>query len=172
VPLDVSAQVELLAAVAQGADVADVPSEMVEVWNEFSDDRERLHDTAEAIRANLENPDASDTSFDIAMTEAPEGRILTAVHVRRERSRELRNSKIAAVGGQPTCEVCGFDFLATYGERGRGFIECHHLVPVRELRPDSVTSLDDLALLCANCHRMVHARRPWLSLEELRAALT
>ncbi len=171
VPLDVPAQAELLAALAEEAAVAGVPSELKEVWDEFAGDRERLQETAEAIRANLENPDASDSSFDITITEAPEGRILTALHIRRERSRELRSSKIAAVGGQPTCEVCGFDFLATYGERGRGFIECHHLVPVRELRPNSVTTLDDLALLCANCHRMIHARRPWLSVDELDAAL-
>jgi predicted HNH restriction endonuclease len=24
-----------------------------------------------------------------------------------------------------------------------------------------------LALLCGNCHQMVHAHRPWLSLDEL-----
>ena len=30
------------------------------------------------------------------------------------------------------------------------------------------TRLSDLALVCANCHRMIHARRPWLSIEGLR----
>ncbi|MEX2447811.1 MAG: hypothetical protein WD404_03595 [Solirubrobacterales bacterium] len=30
---------------------------------------------------------------------------------------------------------------------------------------------EDLALLCANCHRMVHAKRPWLSVEQLRSHL-
>jgi 5-methylcytosine-specific restriction protein A len=29
----------------------------------------------------------------------------------------------------------------------------------------------DLRLLCANCHRMVHAKRPWLTMEELAAVL-
>jgi hypothetical protein len=33
------------------------------------------------------------------------------------------------------------------------------------------TRLADLALLCANCHRMIHARRPWLTLDELRGLL-
>jgi hypothetical protein len=29
------------------------------------------------------------------------------------------------------------------------------------------TKLQDLALVCANCHRMLHRRRPWLSIKEL-----
>lgn len=102
--------------------------------------------------------------------EAVEGRKQTVVHVRRERSRRLRAAKIAAAG-RPTCEACGFDFARVYGERGRGFIECHHLTPVAELDPGAPTRLEDLALLCANCHRMIHAERRWLTLEELRALL-
>jgi 5-methylcytosine-specific restriction enzyme A len=31
--------------------------------------------------------------------------------------------------------------------------------------------IDDLALICANCHRMIHRVAPWLSPDELRAAL-
>lgn len=31
--------------------------------------------------------------------------------------------------------------------------------------------LDDLALVCANCHRMIHASRPWLTMDELRGTL-
>ena len=59
-------------------------------------------------------------------------------------------------------------FAAAYGERGDGFIECHHTIPVRDLRPGSRTRLSDLALVCANCHRMIHRRSPWLTVEELR----
>jgi 5-methylcytosine-specific restriction protein A len=32
-------------------------------------------------------------------------------------------------------------------------------------------ALEDLALLCANCHRIIHSCRPWLSLDELRAII-
>jgi hypothetical protein len=31
----------------------------------------------------------------------------------------------------------------------------------------SKTTIEDLALLCANCHRMVHSARPWLTVDEL-----
>lgn len=105
------------------------------------------------------------------MAEAAEGRQRTVQHVRRERSRWLRRQKIAAAGERPLCEACDFDFEAVYGERGRGFIECHHLIPVSELDPSTPTRLEDLALLCANCHRMVHAARPWLDLPQLRALI-
>lgn len=34
---------------------------------------------------------------------------------------------------QLACEACGFDFEATYGPRGAGYIECHHVVPLHEI---------------------------------------
>lgn len=71
--------------------------------------------------------------------------------------------------GALRCEACGFDFEEAYGEVGKGFAECHHTRPVSELRPDQGTRLADLAILCANCHRMLHRRRPWLSAEGLAA---
>jgi 5-methylcytosine-specific restriction protein A len=58
-----------------------------------------------------------------------------------------------------------------YGVRGRGFIEVHHLRPLHTLKPGTKTKLQDLALVCANCHRMIHARRPWLTLNELKALI-
>lgn len=102
------------------------------------------------------------------MAEALEGRKVTARHVRRERSPWLRRRKIEAAGEHPRCETCGFDFEAFYGDRGQGFIECHHLTPVSELTLATRTKLEDLALLCANCHRMIHASRPWIDIGELR----
>ena len=69
----------------------------------------------------------------------------------------------------------GLDFATTYGDRGRGFIECHHRRPLSELRGHQRTRLDDLALVCSNCHRMIHPAKPWLSVQEvtllLRAAM-
>ena len=47
--------------------------------------------------------------------------------------------------GQLICEVCGFDFAERYGKLGKDFIECHHTVPVSELKPNSKTHLEDVA---------------------------
>jgi len=71
--------------------------------------------------------------------------------------------------GKLICEVCEFDFVEVYGELGHGFAECHHIVPVSELVDDHKTKLADLAIVCANCHRMLHKARPLLKIGELRA---
>lgn len=92
-------------------------------------------------------------------------------HRVRERDPKLRKAKLAAVRkahGRVACEACGFDFAATYGaERAAEFIECHHTTPLH-VTGAVETRLEDLALLCSNCHRMVHVRPPWLTLDELR----
>lgn len=120
--------------------------------------------------AGLSNP-VDDEDVDFA---ASEGRLLIRRHVARERDPRLRRRKIESVlvrGGSLTCETCGFDFEVTYGERGRGYIECHHVVPLHATAGLRSTRLSDLALLCANCHRMVHARPPWLTPKDLRSLL-
>ncbi len=104
---------------------------------------------------------------------AREGRLLVRRHVARERDPRLRRRKIEAAlrsGRDLACEACGFDFGQTYGERGRGYIECHHVIPLHAIG-ERTTRLDDLALLCANCHRMVHARAPWPTPAELSALM-
>jgi 5-methylcytosine-specific restriction protein A len=62
-------------------------------------------------------------------------------------------------------------FEELYGDVGHGFIEVHHVRPVHELQPGDKTKLGDLVLVCANCHRMIHRRRPWLSMSELGAIM-
>ncbi|MEV6261938.1 HNH endonuclease [Streptomyces sp. NPDC051784] len=104
---------------------------------------------------------------------APEGKLLLSRHRSRERSRALRRKKIEAVlsrGGTLACEACGFDFEEVYGDRGQGYIECHHVVPLHEAG-EGRTKLSDLALICANCHRMIHRRAPWPTPGELRGSI-
>lgn len=146
-----------------------------EVWSQFAGRPRELSAAAEAIRANLLSEPRGETPAIIdEVIEAEEGRLLTRQHVQRERSRSLVEKKKAAVmqaTGKLACEVCDFDFHAVYGERGRGFIEAHHTKPLNTLTPGSKTTLDDLVILCANCHRMIHCRTPWLTVDELRQAI-
>ena len=69
--------------------------------------------------------------------------------------------------GKLACEACGFDFAVRYGKLSADYIECHHVVPISQIAPGARTRVSDLALLCSNCHRMVHLRRPWLAVAEL-----
>ena len=145
----------------------------VEVWTEFADSPEEIARIAAAIRANAADYKLDDDEPRYT-TEASEGKLLSRLHQRRERNAKLVESKKAltlTTHGKLCCEACDFDFATIYGEYGFGFIEAHHLRPLHTLLPGSVTRLEDLALLCANCHRIIHARTPWLTLEQLTALI-
>lgn len=144
-----------------------------EVWEDFVNDRDQLASVASAIRATAVGAYDGEDFGDPEEYEATEGRILYRMHRRRERDPSLvqrKKTSVREANGALLCEVCGFDFEATYGELGRGFAECHHLVPLANLKPGSRTRLADLAILCANCHRMIH-RNGGLTLSELRSTL-
>ncbi len=100
----------------------------------------------------------------------PEGRGSYRLHRQIERNNRLVKAAKAKAkqDGRLYCWVCDFDFAKRYGERGEGFIEAHHTIPVSQLGENAKTGLEDLAMVCSNCHRMLH-RTPWLSIEELRA---
>lgn len=104
----------------------------------------------------------------------PEGRRLARLHFSRERSAALvRAAKAAALVRDPSlaCEVCRFSFVKNYGDHGSGYIEAHHTVPVADLKPGTKNRVEDLALVCANCHRMIHAGPRTLDIQELRSIL-
>jgi 5-methylcytosine-specific restriction protein A len=144
------------------------------VWQEYRNDQLRLRKVAAAIRSFIES-DVPVSTADVLQDDdelAPEGRLLVRVHRSYERKPENRQKKLSAFrkanNGHIFCECCGFDFEATYGDRGAGFIECHHQLPLSLLKPHQFTKLSDLRLLCCNCHRMIHVRQPWMLVEELR----
>lgn len=70
-----------------------------------------------------------------------------------------------------TCEVCGFSFTDKYGELGTQYIEAHHLIPFSSLKEGN-TRLNlekDFAVLCSNCHRMIHRLKDSSDIEYLKA---
>lgn len=148
-----------------------------EVLREFIEDPSRLSILADEIRTGINGArlrttgTMPDLEFDVL--EAREGRVRAAAHLRRERSSKLRKAKLESVtagGGVIRCEVCLFDFAKTYGDLGEGFIEIHHVLPLHESGP-VLTRLEDLALLCPNCHRMIHRSEKWITPDELRRQL-
>jgi hypothetical protein len=104
----------------------------------------------------------------------PEGRKVLRTHQAHERNRALvagAKSSFRQRYGRLYCQVCEFDFSAAYGELGDGYIEAHHTVPVSELEETSLSRIEDIAMVCSNCHRMLHRKRPWLGTEQLREVL-
>lgn len=145
------------------------------VWNDFASNRLELVEIARTIRSasvvagKVEVADVADADEG----DFPEGKILYRLHRIRERNSVLteKAKRRAAQNGGLKCAACDFDFLARYGEIGRGYIECHHTLPLSEYLSATRTSLKDLALVCANCHRMLHRKRPWLTIGQLKSVL-
>lgn len=147
----------------------------------FEADPERMHKAAQLLWQHgdlarladessdeFEDEPEGDTSGDFA--KAVEGRVIQRLVRVAERDLKLRNAKIdqsRKVRGNISCETCGFDFESVYGDLGDGFIHVHHVVPLH-FTGVVTNGLDDLILLCANCHVMIHRRSPWKTPEQLR----
>ena len=101
-----------------------------------------------------------------------EGRAHLRRHLTRERNRSLvlkaKQMWLQEYGGEPSCAICGFSFLKTYGAIGSGFIEAHHVRPISSLEPDPLVTVDDLVPVCSDCHSILHRFQPWPTVEELR----
>jgi 5-methylcytosine-specific restriction protein A len=112
------------------------------------------------------------SDIDILDLEVTECRAKYVAHLRRERNRaviEAKEAQALVQYGRLRCEVCGFDFGAVYGELGEGFCEVHHKIPLAALEGTRVTTLADLAIICSNCHRVLHRHKPMPSVAELMA---
>ncbi len=104
----------------------------------------------------------------------PEGKKVYKEHVRYERNQgmiKLAKERFKLRCESLYCEVCGFSF-DKYGDRGRDFIEAHHDVPVSQLGDYATSSIDDIKMVCSNCHRIIHLKRPWLKVDELKDLLS
>lgn len=84
----------------------------------------------------------------------------------RSRNRALVEAK--KTNSDYRCEVCGMAFKEVYGKIGDGYIIAHHKNPIGNIEKTATTTLDDIALVCANCHAMLHTKNPPLCLDELR----
>jgi len=99
-----------------------------------------------------------------------EGQRALRTHLTRERDPGNREAVILIKGVR--CEACDFHFGERYGPEISGYIEVHHVRPIAvgEYTP----TIDDFAVLCANCHRAAHRGRGLTprTVAELRALLT
>ncbi|WP_421175170.1 HNH endonuclease [Aeromonas enteropelogenes] len=108
---------------------------------------------------------------DSAKYSVVEGQEIYRLHKTYERSSKIVEEKKRSVLEEKNkleCEVCDADFHAIYGEHGKGFAECHHVNPLAFRDGEEETKLEDLIILCANCHRMIHRKKQWLTVDELK----
>ena len=103
---------------------------------------------------------------EIKKIEAEEGKIYKSEATFRSRNRTLIEAK--KINSDYCCEVCGMNFKEIYGKIGEGYVVAHHKNPIGNTEKSAKTTLDDIALVCANCHAMLHTKNPPISLDELR----
>ncbi|MBC9813364.1 HNH endonuclease [Crocinitomicaceae bacterium CZZ-1] len=148
-----------------------------EVFDEFFNDRQKLINIASEIKNIIKDDNLRQSLYKIEddenteTDEVKEGQVLYKLHKHRERNKQIVVSKKKSVWnatGKLACEVCGFDFYQTYGDLGWDFIECHHKKPLSEYQAGDKTKIEDLAVVCANCHRMLHRKIGVLTVEQLK----
>lgn len=113
-------------------------------------------------REALENIWGASTAIESsdATYAALEGAPQLKAHFRRERSRKLieqKKEQSKKQHGKLYCEICNLSFEDVYPPPlGSNFIEAHHKVPLSKVESMVRTTLDDLMMVCSNCHRMIH----------------
>jgi len=111
---------------------------------------------------------------DAAPPEGKNGSILErrryGSHKRLERSSGI-SRKVKAVQGH-RCRGCDVDFKERLGDVGLACIEAHHLFPIHMIEQGAEMRYDferDFAVLCANCHRLVHQLADTSDIDYLRS---
>ena len=133
-------------------------------------------DSPDHVVENFDSVVPAPTSFEEEDDELvfPEGKEVYRLHRSKERNKSVINlAKKRAKNLDPLlcCSVCGFSFSEAYGATGEGFIEAHHTKPLSELTEEVETRIEDIKIVCSNCHKMIHRKRPWLSISDLQAIL-
>jgi 5-methylcytosine-specific restriction enzyme A len=104
---------------------------------------------------------------DLADAALAEGALKRVTVNSYERNPEARRRCVNKWGYN--CAVCNFQFELAYGAIGKNYIHVHHLKPLASIGAAYVIDpVQDLRPVCPNCHAMLHAKSPPLSIEELR----
>jgi hypothetical protein len=136
-------------------------------WIDFFDRERREGAWAYRPRTAVRPPIAADVELS-----SIEGEPRMFFHVRRERDPALALAKrevVRAADGRLTCEACGFSVEAIYPGLTGDVCEVHHRRPLADAVGPVETRLEDLAVLCANCHRAIHQTRPLMTVEDFRS---
>ena len=120
-------------------------------------DEDRLRRIREMERRSLQ---------EVQVFEAKEGERYRSEAAFRARNRAIIEAKKA--NSDYRCEVCEMKFKEVYGEIGERYIIAHHIDPIGRRKSASKTTLDDITLVCSNCHDMLHRTDPPMSISELR----
>lgn len=87
----------------------------------------------------------------------------------RSRSRNPGLRLAALQRAEGVCSGCGINFSRKHGGLGRRCLVVHHTKQLKDTDQPRETKLSELAVVCANCHMLIHANRDRaLTLSQLR----
>lgn len=172
-PDGVAFKMQNLRQVATGHGLGNVSATDKAVWADYGNKPVEVQRLANLIKA--EKGDELPTPSEDEVFK--EGRILTAMHLRRERKPALRRRLLKKRGelGPLACDGCGEGPKANSEDLADASFEVHHRKPLAEEDRETETRLQDVALLCASCHRLIHramsVRRQWIDIPDLKQLL-
>jgi predicted HNH restriction endonuclease len=114
-------------------------------------------------------PPLNSTTTPEQILAALEGDTYPAEALFRKRNRALIDAKKLKSDGK--CSVCGFSFIDQYTGLTNDCLVGHHVKPIGKRKKVTKTTLDDIDLLCPNCHTAVHTKDPPLTAAKLRKML-
>lgn len=111
--------------------------------------------------------DIAQQSYEEKYKEGAEKRFIQTT---RERSPRLRVDAINKYGTK--CLVCGFDSNKFYGEDiADGYIEVHHEKMLASTKGKHEVTINEVKVVCSNCHRIIHRKGEMLNWEKLRKTI-
>ena len=140
-----------------------------EIWEEFCGDVELVSALASDIEREIELAHISVVTNTSDARVVREGQRRLRIHHSRERKsqRVAKLAEFRRVHGSLYCEACGFTSTKYPLDVQDSVFEVHHIIPLSEADGLVETRLNDLAVLCANCHRAIHATEPMYSIDML-----
>jgi len=173
-PDGVSFKLQNLRQIATGKGLGNVSTMDRIIWDEFGSRPDEVRRQVNLIKAGIEITEIAGDDTDDEV-EFVEGRVVTVAHKRRERNHHLRRKLITKLKktGALTCELCSC--VESTFKFGEAIFEAHHVLPL-SVGTERNTKLQDLALLCANCHRIIHRaisdHKQWLTIAETKSILS
>ncbi len=103
-------------------------------------------DSSDAVQSHGATNAASESDIEGLKTEV--------ILLQSKRSQKLRKKALALAKG--VCCVCGRDFSKLLSGKGKRVLQVHHTKQLAARTVPSVTKVKDLAVVCANCHTLLH----------------
>ncbi len=176
----VAFKIQNLKSVATGKGLTNVSNMDKAIWKEFGNKPKEVQRLANEIIIDCSIFNEADSLNDTVPDDETfaEGKIITETHKRKERNTKLRKIIIAdrKKSNKMFCDICGIKPYFNDVIDDCTIFECHHIVPLSQSGGLVETKKEDMAFLCANCHKAIHQRiakeKRWISPDEMKSLIS